>query len=541
MSSSTTRKAASSSALVPSSASTSAKTRSAGTTRAVRTASSSDLADPSHRAPTWVRLLNEVDLSNRAMLAERKPEWLRVRPPSGENYAHLKSLFRSLDLHTVCEEAHCPNVWECWGGGTATIMLMGDTCTRGCRFCAVTSGNPHGVLDLDEPKKVAMALAEMDLTYVVLTSVDRDDLEDGGAGHFAKTVREIKARRPEVLAAMRSLRANAVDIITVGQYLRPSNWHLAVQEYVPPEEFEALRVAGESMGFAYVAAGPLVRSSYRAGEFFLEKVLRERKRVPAGRGHGRRRASPDHRRRRHLRFEARAAGRAGPPEARVPTPRPRPHAGQPDALPPAAGADRILRSKHRRGGGPGRQRDGPREAGLGLPGVSGAGGRPVARLLRRDADRSGVWKRQGSATGPADAEPLRGPRYQLRAGLQPGRHADPAGRRRGMGREDPQGGHRRAHVLRRRRHERGRLPRRDELLGRLQDPDDLLLQEQPVGHLRPGLPPDRLEDPCPEGFGVRLRRRPRRRERSARGLRGHESGRGQGAERRGPPAGRGGG
>ena len=264
----------------------------------------------------------------------------------------------------MCEEAHCPNVWECWGGGTATIMLMGDTCTRGCRFCAVTSGNPHGVLDLDEPKKVAMALAEMDLTYVVLTSVDRDDLADGGAGHFAKTVREIKARRPdmlvealipdfqgdldavrmvvdsgvdvldrnietverlqgtvrdrragyaqslkvlrgaketrpdlftkssimlglgetrgEVIAAMQDLRTNGVDIVTVGQYLRPSNWHLAVQEYVPPEVFEELRLAGESMGFAYVAAGPLVRSSYRAGEFFLEKVLREPKRVPAG-------------------------------------------------------------------------------------------------------------------------------------------------------------------------------------------------------------------------------------------------------------------
>jgi len=228
----------------------------------------------------------------------------------------------------------------------------------------VTSGNPHGVLDLDEPKKVAMALAEMDLTYVVLTSVDRDDLADGGAGHFAKTVREIKARRPdmlvealipdfqgdldavravvdsgvdvldhnietverlqgtvrdrrasyaqslkvlrgakemrpdlftkssimlglgetreEVLAAMGDLRTNQVDIVTVGQYLRPSNWHLAVQEYVPPEVFDELRATGESMGFAYVAAGPLVRSSYRAGEFFLEKVVRERKRVPAG-------------------------------------------------------------------------------------------------------------------------------------------------------------------------------------------------------------------------------------------------------------------
>src|SRR2546427_5064781 len=144
----TTRKAASISGHVPSCARTSAKPQSTGITLAVRTASSSGLADPLHRAPSWVRLLNEVALSNGRMLAERKPEWLRVRPPSGDNYAHLKSLFRSLDLHTVCEEAHCPNVWECWGGGTATIMLMGDTCTRGCRFCAVTSGDPHGVLGL---------------------------------------------------------------------------------------------------------------------------------------------------------------------------------------------------------------------------------------------------------------------------------------------------------------------------------------------------------------------------------------------------------
>ena len=298
------------------------------------------------------------------MLAERKPEWLRVRPPAGENYVHLKTLFRSLDLHTVCEEAHCPNVWECWGGGTATIMLMGDTCTRGCRFCAVKSGNPLGALDLSEPQKVAMALAELDLSYVVLTSVDRDDLPDGGAGHFAKTVREIKARCPkllietlipdfqgdveavravvdagvdvldhnvetverlqatvrdrranyaqslkvlreakgmrddlftkssimlglgetreEVIATMRDLRANDVDILTLGQYLRPSSWHLTVQEYVPPETFDELREAGEAMGFAYVASGPLVRSSYRAGEFFLEKVIRTRKPARAG-------------------------------------------------------------------------------------------------------------------------------------------------------------------------------------------------------------------------------------------------------------------
>ncbi len=298
------------------------------------------------------------------MLAERKPAWLRVRPPAGENYVHLKTLFRSLDLHTVCEEARCPNVAECWGGGTVTIMLMGDTCTRGCRFCAVKSGNPHGVLDIGEPEKVAMALAGMDLSYVVLTSVDRDDLPDGGAAHFAATVREIKAQRPdmlvealipdfqgdleavrrvvesgvdvldhnvetverlqgtvrdrranyaqslavlrgaktmreglftkssimlglgetrdEILQTMRDLRANDVDILTLGQYLRPSDWHLVVNEYVPPEIFDELRDIGESMGFAYVAAGPLVRSSYRAGEFFMEKVIRARRQTPAG-------------------------------------------------------------------------------------------------------------------------------------------------------------------------------------------------------------------------------------------------------------------
>ena len=298
------------------------------------------------------------------MLAERKPDWLRVRPPAGETYVQLKSLFRSLDLHTVCEEAHCPNVWECWGGGTATIMLMGDTCTRGCRFCAVKSGNPQGALDIDEPRKVAKALTELDLSYVVLTSVDRDDLPDGGAGHFARTVREIKARRPdllvealipdfqgdldavrtvvdagvdvldhnvetverlqgrvrdprasyrqsldvlraakgmrtglftkssimlglgetrdEVLETMRDLRAADVDIVTLGQYLRPSAWHLPVEAFVPPEAFDGFREAGEAMGFAYVAAGPLVRSSYRAGEFFLENVIRSQRQARGG-------------------------------------------------------------------------------------------------------------------------------------------------------------------------------------------------------------------------------------------------------------------
>ena len=292
------------------------------------------------------------------MLAERKPEWLRVRPPAGENYAHLKSLLRSLDLHTVCEEAHCPNVGECWGGGTATIMLLGDVCTRGCRFCAVRSGNPHGLVDPDEPRKVAVAIADLSLTYVVLTSVDRDDLPDGGAAHFASTIREIKQRNPEILVealipdfqgdmeavrcvvdagpdvldhnletvrrlqtaardrragydqslavlraakamrpgiytkssimlglgetegevleALRDLRAVDVNILTLGQYLRPSAWHLPVQEFVSPDRFDAYRGIAERMGFLYVASGPLVRSSYRAGEFFLESVVGRR-------------------------------------------------------------------------------------------------------------------------------------------------------------------------------------------------------------------------------------------------------------------------
>ena len=292
------------------------------------------------------------------MLAERKPEWLRVRPPAGENYAHLKSLLRSLDLHTVCEEARCPNVGECWGGGTATIMLLGDVCTRGCRFCAVRSGNPHGVVDPDEPRKVAVAIADLSLTYVVLTSVDRDDLPDGGAAHFASTIREIKQRNPEILVealipdfqgdmeavrcvvdagpdvidhnletvrrlqtvardrragydqslavlraakamrpgiytkssimlglgetegevleALRDLRAVDVNILTLGQYLRPSAWHLPVQEFVSPDRFDAYREIAERMGFLYVASGPLVRSSYRAGEFFLESVVGRR-------------------------------------------------------------------------------------------------------------------------------------------------------------------------------------------------------------------------------------------------------------------------
>lgn len=292
---------------------------------------------------------------------QSKPEWLTVLPAGGENYNRLKQLFGELNLHTVCEEAHCPNVHECWGGGTATLMLMGDVCSRACRFCMVTPGKPDGKLDELEPENVAFALSQMDLTYVVLTSVDRDDLPDGGASHFAKTIRLVKERspgmlvevlipdfqddleairvvaeaRPDVIAhniettlsltprvrdpranywqslsvlrnvkklnrrihtkssimlglgedeeevrlAMKHLRDAGVDFLTVGQYLRPSMRHLPVEEYVTPETFEKYRRIGESMGFKYVASGPLVRSSYKAGEYFIKSVIEKEKTI----------------------------------------------------------------------------------------------------------------------------------------------------------------------------------------------------------------------------------------------------------------------
>jgi lipoic acid synthetase len=292
-------------------------------------------------------------------LTQRKPDWLRIRPPAGENYKEIKKTLRENNLHTVCEEAHCPNIHECWGGGTATIMLMGDTCTRGCRFCAVTSGHPHGWLDPLEPFKVAKVLSEWDLDYIVLTSVARDDLPDGGAAHFAQTVKAIKERRPEMLVevlipdfqnnvdslkkviearpdvighnietverltptvrdrrakyrqtldvlanikrldptrysksaimlglgerdeeifqTLKDVREAGVDFLTIGQYLRPSLKHLKVEDYVHPEKFKDYQQWGEEMGFKYVASGPLVRSSYRAGEFFIASLLRNGK------------------------------------------------------------------------------------------------------------------------------------------------------------------------------------------------------------------------------------------------------------------------
>lgn len=287
-----------------------------------------------------------------------KPEWLKIRPPGGENYSRIKELLRGLKLHTVCEEARCPNVAECWGGGTATVMLMGDTCTRACRFCHVKSGNPKGLLDPHEPLNVASAIAELKLRYVVLTSVDRDDLPDGGADHFAQTVEAIKKKSPETLVevlipdfqgdeksiericlsgvdviahnietverltttvrdrrcgyhqslgvlkkvksyypniytkssvmvglgetreeifkAMDDLRSVGVQIVTFGQYLRPTTWHLPVEEYVPPDIFKEYERVGLEKGFLCVPSGPLVRSSYRAAEKFLEGLLRSR-------------------------------------------------------------------------------------------------------------------------------------------------------------------------------------------------------------------------------------------------------------------------
>jgi len=144
-----------------------------------------------------------VDMSNSIIadssLTHKKPPWLKVSLPSGGNYLHVRSLMKSLNLATVCQEANCPNIGECWSGGTATIMLMGEVCTRGCRFCNVKTGNPKGILDKDEPVKVASAISQLNLDYVVLTSVDRDDLPDEGAGHFAKTVKELKNRIPNLL------------------------------------------------------------------------------------------------------------------------------------------------------------------------------------------------------------------------------------------------------------------------------------------------------------------------------------------------------
>lgn len=309
----------------------------------------------------------EVGPAGRKKTITRLPEWLKTPIPSpgaNTNFGKIKADLRGLGLHTVCEEARCPNIGECWGGdnknaATATIMLMGDTCTRGCRFCSVKTNRRPAALDPHEPENTAEALARWGLGYVVLTSVDRDDLADGGAHHFAETIRRIKAKKPTLLVealtgdfrgdldmvkvvaesgldvyahnvetvegltpyvrdrratfrqslqvlsevkrlkgddiitktsimlglgeteselwdTLRELRKANVDVVTFGQYMRPTKRHLKVEKYVTPEEFELWGKRALDMGFLYCASGPLVRSSYKAGEAFIENVIRKR-------------------------------------------------------------------------------------------------------------------------------------------------------------------------------------------------------------------------------------------------------------------------
>jgi lipoic acid synthetase len=276
----------------------------------------------------------------------RLPEWLKVRAPGSPRYMELKGLMRQQSLHTVCEEAHCPNIGECWDSGTATFMILGEICTRACLYCAVTTGRPAG-LDLQEPARLAKTVKEIGLDYCVITSVNRDELADGGAFIFASCIKKIREEAPgckvevlipdfagswpalqkvmdarpdvlnhniesvsrvfqkvrpkgdyhmslellakakemapgtvtksgiivgmgerqdELLETMADLRGADCDLLTIGQYLRPSKKHLPMDRFYTPAEFDQLREAGEAMGFKHVASGPLVRSSYHADE-----------------------------------------------------------------------------------------------------------------------------------------------------------------------------------------------------------------------------------------------------------------------------------
>lgn len=307
----------------------------------------------------------QVGPEGRKRTHTRLPEWLKTPIPANDNFKRIKNDLRGLNLHTVCEEARCPNISDCWGGSnkaaaTATIMLMGDTCTRGCRFCSVKTNRAPAPLDVHEPENTAEALRRWGLGYVVLTSVDRDDLADGGARHFASTIIKIKQKAPTMLVealtgdfagdleqvalvarsgldvyahnvetteeltpsvrdrranfrqslnvlkaakeakpglitktsimlgfgetedqlwrTLKALRAADVDVVTFGQYMRPTKRHMKVEEYVTPKVFEMWRQRALDMGFLYCASGPLVRSSYKAGEAFIENVLKKRAR-----------------------------------------------------------------------------------------------------------------------------------------------------------------------------------------------------------------------------------------------------------------------
>lgn len=326
---------------------------------------------PQLSAAAQAALNSREEELHRSVLGQPKPDYARadgtfsrlrniVKDP---NYRKVKGSLKGLELTTVCEEAKCPNIGECWGGetgtATATIMLMGDTCTRGCKFCNIKTSQAPPPIDANEPRKVAEAVAKWGLDYIVLTSVDRDDMPDGGAGHFADTVTLLKSLNPklkvealvsdfqgntdcvrtvvesgldvyahnietverlqgrvrdrragyqqslatleaaktmrpdvvtkssimlgvgekdeEVYAALKDLRAVGVEIVTFGQYLRPSRKHMRVYEYVEFDKYDFWRKEGEAMGFAYVASAPLVRSSYKAGEFFINAMIDQRR------------------------------------------------------------------------------------------------------------------------------------------------------------------------------------------------------------------------------------------------------------------------
>ncbi|KAI0670054.1 lipoic acid synthase [Trametes maxima] len=338
------------------------------------------LATPSSSKPRFSQTLDEgpsLDdfiadrVPDRVVLGNtttpRLPSYLKTTIPKGSSFAKIKKDLRGLNLHTVCEEARCPNIGDCWGAkegvseaegkraATATIMLMGDTCTRGCRFCSVKTSRTPPPLDPHEPENTAEAISRWGLGYIVLTTVDRDDLVDGGAHHFAETIMKIKQKAPQILVealtgdfagkleyvsvvaksgldvyahniettealtpfvrdrrasfrqslavleqakkdgvrvtktsmmlgvgededqimdALRELRKVDVDVVTFGQYMRPTKRHMKVDRYVEPAEFDRWKQVAEDMGFLYVASGPLVRSSYKAGEFFIENVLK---------------------------------------------------------------------------------------------------------------------------------------------------------------------------------------------------------------------------------------------------------------------------
>jgi lipoyl synthase len=340
-------------------------------------ATTTESAPSSSSSPTTMVIRKKAPTRSAKILP--KPHWLKAAPADSPNYQKLRSTVRELGLATVCEQARCPNIGECWGGGqdstaTATIMIMGDTCTRGCRFCSVKTSRAPPPLDPDEPEKVAHAVAQWGLDYVVFTSVDRDDLPDQGAHHFAQVVQALRAKKPNLLiegltpdfqgqrdlirivatsgldvfahnmetvealtprvrdrratyaqslgvlefvkslnhtnnnesngssssgsskcltktslmlglgetdeqirTTLRDLRNIDVDVVTFGQYLQPTRQHLPVQAYIHPEKFAEWQAEGEAMGFAYVASGPLVRSSYKAAEFFLKNLLHKEK------------------------------------------------------------------------------------------------------------------------------------------------------------------------------------------------------------------------------------------------------------------------